>query len=484
LADTARQPEGAGEPSTPVADRASGAAWVRLIPFLGADGGLGGHRGGLKRVTAHGGLVMWAAGAAAFMLFVVGTVYHSQQIFVTAGVIGLLLPMTYVLSLRSLDSVDARVTCAPRGTLHEYQVAHIGVGLTNRGRLPRCFCSFNFRLPEGLMAEAQDGELGTLLGAETREVDVAFHTLARGVYRVDEAELETTDLLGVFEFSRVLTGFGLELVVYPAVYSLGRWASVGRNPLGDVGAPSRTRAGESVDFHGIREYRSGDEPRRIHWPTTARTGNLSVIEFEDLPSRGMVAIVDCCAGTDMGPRGSSTLDCAARAAASLAALACSQHAPFELVAMDSTNHGESLAAGSMSAHRVYEALARLQGCGEAPIDQVCAQVARRLDRGASVFVLTSECGPPASRAVLCLLAAGLEPTVVLLAPAAEGSDEAGAPPSLWERLTRRPARTDRGDDAESVGFELMEALNRSAARIVTVDCGAPLGPQLEVLLHG
>jgi len=468
----------------PVGAELEGAAWVRRVPFLGAGGGLGGRRGGLKRVTPHGGLVMWAAGAASLMLFVVGTVYHSQQIFVTAGVIGLLLPMTCLLSLRSLDSVEARVTCAPRGTLHEYQVAHIGVGLTNRGRLPRCFCSFGFRLPEGLMAEAEDGELGTLLGAETREIEVTFHTLARGVYRVDEAELETTDLLGVFEFSRVLTGFGLELVVYPAVYSLGRWASVGRNPLGDVGAPSRTRAGESVDFHGIREYRSGDEPRRIHWPTTARTGNLSVIEFEDLPSRGMVAIVDCGAGTNIGPRGSSTLDCAARAAASLAALACGWHSPFELVAVDSMNHGVSIPAGSMSAHRVFEALARLEGRGESPIDQVCAQVARRVDRGASVFVFTSDCGPAAARAALCLLAAGLEATVVLLVPAADGADGVGKPPPLWERLRRRATRSERGGSVEPEGLGLLEALNRSAARIVTVDCGAPLGPQLEALLNG
>jgi uncharacterized protein (DUF58 family) len=43
-----------------------------------------------------------------------------------------------------------------------------------------------------------------------------------------------------------------------------------------TGGSSARGAGE--EFLGLREYRSGDSQRRIHWPTSARTGTLMVVE--------------------------------------------------------------------------------------------------------------------------------------------------------------------------------------------------------------
>jgi uncharacterized protein (DUF58 family) len=43
-------------------------------------------------------------------------------------------------------------------------------------------------------------------------------------------------------------------------------------------AGSASMRGPGDDFLGLREYRTGDSQRRIHWPTSARTGTLMVIE--------------------------------------------------------------------------------------------------------------------------------------------------------------------------------------------------------------
>ena len=40
------------------------------------------------------------------------------------------------------------------------------------------------------------------------------------------------------------------------------------------------RAGHGTDLYGVREFRSGDALRRIHWRTSARRGQLVVREFE------------------------------------------------------------------------------------------------------------------------------------------------------------------------------------------------------------
>ena len=37
--------------------------------------------------------------------------------------------------------------------------------------------------------------------------------------------------------------------------------------------------GDGDDFYGVREYAPGDELRRVHWRTTARTGTLAVAEY-------------------------------------------------------------------------------------------------------------------------------------------------------------------------------------------------------------
>ena len=49
------------------------------------------------------------------------------------------------------------------------------------------------------------------------------------------------------------------------------------NGLGS--APARKR-GRGHDLHDLRTYRSGDDPRMIHWRVTARTGSLTVRELE------------------------------------------------------------------------------------------------------------------------------------------------------------------------------------------------------------
>jgi uncharacterized protein (DUF58 family) len=47
-----------------------------------------------------------------------------------------------------------------------------------------------------------------------------------------------------------------------------------------------------TEFHGLRDFRSGDSPRCIHWRTSARCGELMVREFEDVPTDDLILVVD------------------------------------------------------------------------------------------------------------------------------------------------------------------------------------------------
>lgn len=53
-----------------------------------------------------------------------------------------------------------------------------------------------------------------------------------------------------------------------------------------------SKIGESMDFLGCRKFRTGDNPRHIHWPSTARTGDLIVKEFREECLSRMALIID------------------------------------------------------------------------------------------------------------------------------------------------------------------------------------------------
>jgi uncharacterized protein (DUF58 family) len=47
-----------------------------------------------------------------------------------------------------------------------------------------------------------------------------------------------------------------------------------------------------AEIHGLRDYRTGDSPRRVHWKATARRNRLTVREYEDAAPPRLLLVVD------------------------------------------------------------------------------------------------------------------------------------------------------------------------------------------------
>jgi len=124
----------------------------------------------------------------------------------------------------------------------------------------RCAPVFAVRLPAG----------GTIELPTTVTMD------RRGRHELPGAVLATRFPFGLFVKRRELTA-PAPVLVYPRVYPVA--VPEGDSPHAGTGESPRRRA-RVGEFFGLREFRDGDDLRRVHWPAYARVGRPFVREHE------------------------------------------------------------------------------------------------------------------------------------------------------------------------------------------------------------
>jgi uncharacterized protein (DUF58 family) len=124
------------------------------------------------------------------------------------------------------------------------------------------------------------------------------------------------DLLGLVTVKPTVSCEQGTIVVRPRLVALdGLFSDAGR-AAGD-GRRVLLRRAAGFDFHSVRGYEQGESLRRVHWPTSARRGQLMVKELEDTAHDGVVVILDCDARCTSGEPPESSFDAAVRAAGSI-----------------------------------------------------------------------------------------------------------------------------------------------------------------------
>lgn len=100
-----------------------------------------------------------------------------------------------------------------------------------------------------------------------------------------------------------LIGRSLELLPADEIISLPKPARVDVERMRDwmyrawMGVDDQRRklrrvVERAAEVHGLRDYRPGDSPRKIHWKATARRNRLTVREYEDAAPPRLLLVVD------------------------------------------------------------------------------------------------------------------------------------------------------------------------------------------------
>lgn len=117
-----------------------------------------------------------------------------------------------------------------------------------------------------------------------------IHFRKRGVYRVGPANMSSGDFFGIYETNKEV-GLRESLTVFPALVPLEKIGLPPEDPFGDQ--KSRRKLFEDLNRPiGVREYRLEDGFRRVHWPATARTGDLQVKIFQPTSARVMMLCIN------------------------------------------------------------------------------------------------------------------------------------------------------------------------------------------------
>ncbi len=123
-------------------------------------------------------------------------------------------------------------------------------------------------------------ELAELPPGASREVRMRCMPLRRGELRFEAVSIGRAEPLGLMRSLRRLQ-LRESLIVMPRTYPVSPLHLPGSRRLQPGGVAFAGRIGDAEEFMSLRDYRSGDTPRRIHWKAWARTGRLVVKEYQD-----------------------------------------------------------------------------------------------------------------------------------------------------------------------------------------------------------
>ena len=148
-----------------------------------------------------------------------------------------------------------------------------------------------------------------------REVSYPVRADVRGRYRVGPLSVRLTDPFGLCELTRSFASTD-DLVVTPVVSALPG-VRLGGDWSGGGDASARSVAVSGQDDAATREYRHGDDLRKVHWRSTARVGELMVRREEQPFQSRATLLLDARALGHRGDGPGSSFEWAVSAVASI-----------------------------------------------------------------------------------------------------------------------------------------------------------------------
>ncbi|MDE2900660.1 MAG: DUF58 domain-containing protein [Chloroflexota bacterium] len=259
----------------------------------------------------------------------------------------------------------------------------------------------------------------------------------RGDYTIGPITVTSSDPFGIFRHNREY-GTVQQVVVYPATVPLPLFSLPRRGSPGE-GERRSPFASTSPMVSTVREYLPTDTFGRIHWPTTARTGQLMVKQFEQDTGSDVWLVLDLHRNVQAGEGDESTEEYGVTIAASMAHRLLDAGMSVGLFAHGREPVYELPGRGYAHQDRILRALATARATGGVPLESVLEE-GRRLGLDQStMIIITPSVDPRWPEAASWLFRHGSQVSTVLLDPASFGG--LGEIQAVADRLATGGVRT-------------------------------------------
>jgi len=309
-------------------------------------------------------------------------------------VVGTGLAVLLAMSFGMADALARGLSARRRLPSRAFQGETIDVALTvgNGSRFPLLRAGIVETFPPGEVA-LKTIELPRAIDPGV-EIEIRYRPNCfkrRGRYHVGPVAIEVWDPFGLWRIRRSLAP-GDEIVVLPMPAHLDRLPFIGRASLWSPRLEEGPRAGESLEFYGIREWRPGDTIRRIHWPSTARHGRLIAREYEDTVANQVTIILDLARASIAGIGRESTTEYGIRVAATIASECVRSGHEVALYGEGERTLETPSGSGAYSIASMLDALALARALGEVPFGEVLLRAAARIPHGSTAVAIFSSLG--------------------------------------------------------------------------------------------
>jgi len=269
-----------------------------------------------------------------------------ERDLVRVGAVIVLLPLvTIVIAGRSGQRLTL-VRTLPQTQIEINQPTSVTLELTNLG--PTTGVLLTEEQVPWALGHRPRFVLGPVLPRHARTVEYLLSAEVRGIYDVGPLLVRITDPFGMLDLRRTFTSTST-LVVVPAAEKLPAINLVGARSGNGEDRPRPFSHGSAADVT-VREYRLGDDLRRVHWRSSARTGELMVRREEEPWQARCTLFIDNRTGAHRGTGPDSSFERAVTAAASIAVHLAGLGFQVRLVSADGDQFDHGLHQGDVSAH--------------------------------------------------------------------------------------------------------------------------------------
>ncbi len=265
-------------------------------------------RRALRTLTVRGRAFV-AAGATATLC---GILLGEHDLVRIGALIGLLPLITLVLVTRSNNRLSLARTLTSNH-VGVGQVAGVQLDVTNVGAQTGLLL-VEEHVPWAL-GQRPRFVLDAMQPGWHRRFEYPVQAEVRGIYEVGPMSVRVADPFGMVELHRAFTRTSTLVVVptaepLPPIPLRGAWTGTGDN------RPRPFSTGSTADVT-VREYVHGDDLRRVHWRSTARTGELMVRREEQPWQSRCTLFIDNRERAHRGSGPDSSLERAVTVAASI-----------------------------------------------------------------------------------------------------------------------------------------------------------------------